>query len=303
MGIDCTLVIGPTAVGKSGFVYKNFGDAPLHIISADSMQIYRNFDVATATPSGDQLNLFPHTGINEIDPDESYSVTEFLERADSALDEAVQAGRHPVILGGTPLYLRTFLYGMDDMPDENPDFRAKMRQLAEDTSSNHLHEKLGDIDPTAAEKIHPNDTKRIIRALEIYHETGQTKTELTSEDTIRNRIEPTVIGLTRARDELDDRIRDRIETMLNDGLIEEVKQLREQWNVSETLKQAIGYRSVSKYLDGKINKETIVERMYKRTHTFMRKQESWMNRFPVREWFHPNKDFKELMDTVGNKFY
>lgn len=289
-------------MGKSGFLYENFPDAPIHVIGADSMQVYRHFDVATATPTEDERNKFPHSLINEVDPSEGFSVTRFLERADEACREAREAGRHPILVGGTALYVRTFLYGMDEMPEKNPEFREEMRELAEETSRQHLHEKLEEIDPEAADSIHPNDRKRVIRALEIHHETGRTKTELSSEDTIRPSIDPTVIGLRRDREELDERIGERIDRMLERGLVEEIRELRADWDVNETISQAIGFRSVSEYLDDKIGSDEMVETIHDRTYQLVRKQETWYKKIPVDHWFHPEREKEELIATVGNQF-
>lgn len=300
--IQCTVLLGPTAVGKSNLMYSEFSELSLHVISADSMQIYRHFDVATATPPETDRNKFPHTGINEINPDDDFSVSEFLEMADRACKEAVENDRHPVVVGGTALYIQSFLYGLDDMPDKNPEYRRQLRREAEEKESDYLHQRLQSIDPDAAEKIHPNDKRRIIRALEIYHETGKTKTELTSTDEIRSQYEPTVLGLTRSREELDDRIESRVEQMLENGLIEEIRALKQDWDVSKTLKQAIGFQSVSDYLDGKISYSEIGELMVDRTRNLVRKQESWFKKLPVTEWFHPDHDNEELIDTVGNQF-
>ena len=300
--IECTVIFGPTAVGKSGFLYENFPDAPLHVISADSMQVYRHFDVATATPSQEDRNKFPHSLINEIDPSEEFSVTQFLNRADEACRTARQENRHPILLGGTALYIRTFLFGMDDMPDKNPAYREKLRKKARETSRGNIHDRLKEIDPQAADKIHPNDLKRVIRALEIHHETGQTKTELTSEDTLRSHLEPTVIGLRRDREELDDRIRARIHRMLENGLVDEIRALRKKWDVSETLQQAIGFQSVSEYLDDKITKDEMFQKIHDRTYQLVRKQETWYKKIPVDRWFHPDQDYEELIATVGNQF-
>ncbi len=266
------------------------------------MQVYRHFDVATATPSKENRNKFPHSLINEIDPSEEFNVTEFLNRADAACEKAHEQGRHPVLVGGTALYVRTFLYGMDEMPDKNSDYREMLRQEAEETSRQAIHDRLKGVDPEAADKIHPNDLKRVIRALEIHHETDRTKTELTSEDTLRSHLDPLVIGLRRDREELDERIRTRIHEMLEDGLIDEVRTLRNNWDVSETLRQAIGYLSVSDYLDDKITKDEMIRRMHDRTYQLVRKQETWYKKIPVNHWFHPDNEHKELIATVGNQF-
>lgn len=296
------MLIGPTAVGKSNLLYSHFKDAPLHVISADSMQVYRHFDLATATPNPDELETFPHTGINEIDPSESFSVSDFLEMADRGCIEARNTGRHPLVIGGTPLYLRVFLYGLDEMPDKNPDFRQQMRKKARNDSLESLHERLREIDPESARKIHPNDTRRVIRALEIYHESGRTKTELTSKDRIRPHVDPFIVRLRRSRDDLRRRIRKRVDAMLKNGLIKEVHSLRERWDVSRTLKQAIGFRSVANYLDNKLERDRIDEKIVDRTVELARKQESWFKKFPVNETYHPTQDKEELIEVLGNQF-
>lgn len=299
--IDCTILLGGTSVGKSSFLYENFSEKRLQIISADSMQVYQGFNVATATPPQKDLKKFPHALLNEIPPSDEFSVSEFLDRADEACRKAADENYHPVVLGGTGLYIKAFLYGLDDMPDSNPDFREKMRKKSRDESSDVLHERLSEVDPDSARKIHPNDTKRVIRALEIYHETGKTKTELQSEDVIRSWLNPSIIGLERPKPEMKERILDRIDFMIDNGLIEEVKSLKELNSLSETLKQAIGYQSVSDYLDDKIDIDTVVDRMFDRTWNLYRKQKNWFKRFPVENWYHPEDDKRELIETVGNK--
>ncbi|MFB6346101.1 MAG: tRNA (adenosine(37)-N6)-dimethylallyltransferase MiaA, partial [bacterium] len=128
--VSCLVIIGPTAVGKSNLIYSSFPEAPLHVISADSMQVYRGFDIATATPGSEQLATVKHTGINEKNPSDTYDVQEFLAVADRALRRANDNGLTPVLIGGTALYLKAFLYGLDEMPDKNPEYRQELRETA-----------------------------------------------------------------------------------------------------------------------------------------------------------------------------
>ncbi len=296
------VIVGPTAVGKSNFVYSELADFSPHIISADSMQIYQGLDIATATPPPKILSQFPHSGINELPPDENYNVARFLERADQAVKEARAAGNLPVLVGGTAMYVKSFLYGLDEMPDANPDFRGKMNRRAEASGPDELHRELAQIDPPAAKKIHPNDQKRIIRALEIHHETGKTKTELISgENKLREALNPYIVGLNRSREELHARISARIDKMLKIGLLEEIFELREQKNLNKNIRQAIGFREAKKYQQGELELKEMKDEMTSRTRELARKQLTWFRRLPVDIWGHPEQDREELVQKIEEK--
>ncbi len=283
-------------------MYGALSSFPLHVISADSMQVYRYFDVGTATPSPERTDLFPHTGINDIDPSEEYSVARFLEKADRAVADSQDRGRLPVVVGGTGLYLKAFLYGLDEMPPRNERLRQRLRRRVDEHSREHLHGRLREVDPRAAEKIHPNDVKRVIRALEIYYQTGRTKTELTGgETTLRGGIDPVILGLDRPRAELRDRIHRRAESMVEGGLIEEVRRLRSEWDPSRTLRQAIGFGETIRYLEDEIDRSTLVERITDNTIGFVRKQRNWFQKFPVRGWYHPDEDREELIHHIESQ--
>lgn len=302
----CLVLLGPTAVGKSSFLYDTLSPEDYYVISADSMQVYREFNVGTATPEPAVLDQVPHAGINEITPSEEYNVNRFLRLADAGLEQAEMMERMPVIVGGTGLYLKTFLYGMDEMPPANESFRQSLREEARKTSRQAIHDRLAEVDPKSAELIHPNDLKRTIRALEIYHETGQTKSELIEqqddEPTIRSKIEPMVIGLTRPLDELRGRIRRRVENMLENGLVEEINRLREEWDVSETVRQAIGFSEVVKFIENGFDRDELINEMSDNTYQFARKQMTWFRQLPVDSWYHPDDDREELIDHIGSIF-
>lgn len=302
METSCLVMLGPTAAGKSRFLYEELGDYPLHVISADCMEVYRGFDVATETPSRREREVFPHTAVNCLPPSEDYSVADFLDRSNEGLREARRGGRLPTVVGGTAMYLQAFLFGLDEMPSANPEYRRRLRRYAEQHGEDALHERLRGVDPASAEKIHPNDHRRIIRALEIHRETGRTKSELTREDrTIRDVIDPTVIGLRRPREELYDRVVPRIRRMLDRGLIEEVQRLRDERSPGRTVRQAIGFESTCRYLDGEIDREALVERMAEKTRNLIRQQMSWFRRLPVDGWYHPDHEREELVRTVDTQ--
>ncbi len=266
------------------------------------MQIYRDFNIGTATPSREELDIFPHTGINELSPEENYSVAEFLERADEEGREAESRGLVPFVLGGTGMYINAFLYGLDEMPPANKSYRNRLKKLAEKRGKEYLHERLQEIDPRAGEKIHPNDRRRVIRALEIYYQTGKTKTRLTAgEKTLREEIDPLVVGLHRPREELEGRISRRVEKMLEQGLIQEVKRLRGEYTLAKTVRQAIGFKEVVQYLDGTVDRREMVDKIIDNTLEFARKQKNWFKKFPVEKWYHPVEDKKELIDKIERK--
>jgi len=202
------------------------------------------------------------------------------------------------VVGGTPLYLKAFLYGLDELPPPDEDFREQLREQAEREGRAAVHDRLKDVDPTAAGNIHPNDLKRTIRALEIHHQTGRTKTEITSgDDTVRPEIDPTVIGLRRPDDELQDRIRRRCDRMIEHGLVEEVQELL-QGDVARTLRQAIGVQEVQNFLDEDGTREELLEELTTNTWQYVRKQRTWYRQFPVRAWHHPESDRKEIVHHV-----
>ncbi len=292
------VLAGPTAVGKSTFLYDHLSEFPLYVLSADSMQVYRQADVLSASPSESKLNLLPHAGINEKAPDEESSVHEFLRRAKRREEELGPGGRILTVVGGTPLYLRSYLYGLDELPPPDEEFRSRLRRRAEREGRERVHERLATIDPQAAKNIHPNDLKRTIRALEIHHQTGRTKTELTSgEDELRPGIEPLILGLRRPAEELRSRIRRRCERMLEEGLVDEVKSLRAM-NPSRTLRQAIGYEEGCRYLDGEIDRDELFDELESNTWEYARKQMTWFRQFPMEEWYHPDHQEEELIDAV-----
>lgn len=262
------------------------------------MQVYRGVDVMTATPSSDELDILPHSGINDLSPADDYSVKDFLSRAQRAGKRAREAGHLLTVVGGTPLYLKAFLFGLDELPPPDEDFRQQLREQAEREGRAAVHDRLKDVDPTAAGNIHPNDLKRTIRALEIHHQTGRTKTEITSgTEEVRPEIDPEVVGLRRPDEELRARIRDRCDRMIQHGLIEEVRELLDG-EVARTLRQAIGFQEVEAFLEDDLTREELAEEMSTNTWQYVRKQRTWYRQFPVREWYHPEADRKEIVNHV-----
>lgn len=290
-------------MGKSSVLYDCFSPDQILVISADSMQVYRDLNIVSATPSSETLGRYEHCIVNDIDPSDNFSVHEFLAEADRGVHKAHETGRIPVVVGGTGLYLNSFLFGLDEMPPKDPTFRKRLRSEAEEGSRQQIHDRLAQIDPESADEIHPNDLKRTIRALEIHKQTGKTKSELVREnfqETLRKEIDPTIIGLRRPADELQGRIRQRIERMIERGLCKEIDALRKEWDVSQTIKQAIGYPETLQFLDGKMTESELIDQIAKNTWQLVRNQRNWFKKFPVELWYHPDKEREQLTDHLRN---
>ncbi len=295
-------MVGATAVGKSSFVYQNLAHLPLHLISADSMQIYRGFDIGTATPSKSALEMIPHSGINQLQPDENYDVSKFLKLADETLTSTKETGRIPVVVGGTALYVRKFLYGLDEMPSADQRFRERLRKQAAARGSQSVHQQLQRVDPVSAEKIHPNDLRRTVRALEIFYQTGKTKSQLISgENSFRKTVSPLIVVLERERQQLREKIQQRVEKMVDNGLVDEVERLLKLPRLNRNIQQAIGFEEVVEYLRGGYDIVQMKGEIVRSTWKFARKQISWFDKLPAQIRGNPETDRKEIIDRVEEK--
>ncbi len=281
------IILGPTAVGKSQLAIELAKELPAEIISADSMQVYRGMDIGTAKPSQKERQDIPHHLIDIKEPDKTWTVSDFVEQADKLSAEIKKRNKTPIIVGGTGLYLWTLLEGYS-FPVAPAD--KELRQRLEKEQLTTLYSRLTTIDPAAAGKIHSNDKKRIVRALEVYELTGKQISQLQ-----KKRSEPRrsvagsgyiVLGLDMPREQLYERIEIRVDKMIKAGLIEEVKGLLAK-GYSKDLPsfQALGYKEVAEYLDGKWNKEEMIAELKKRTRHFARRQMTWFKRFETVKWF------------------
>ncbi len=279
-------LLGPTAVGKSRLAVEIAQRINGEIISADSMQVYRRMDIGTAKLSLEERQGIPHHLIDIRDPDEPWTVSDFVEQTNKLTNEITRRGRIPIIVGGTGLYLWAFFEGFS-FPIAAAD--KEIRRQLEKESLSDLYSRLSRIDPKAAKKINANDKKRIIRALEVFELTGTPITEAQKrEPKISFSDLPILIGLNFAREELYKRINERVDGMIAKGLIQEVKSLLAKGYSKELPSfQALGYKEVVEYLDGKWTKEKMLEELKKRTRNFARRQMTWLRRFKNVKWFEP----------------
>jgi tRNA dimethylallyltransferase len=292
-------ILGPTAVGKSKIAVEIAKEIRGEIISADSMQVYRGMDIGTAKLTFEEREGIPHYLIDIKNPDEKWNVSDFVEQTKGLTNEISKRGEIPIIAGGTGLYLWALFEGFS-FPLAPAD--KEIRKGLEKEPLSNLFSRLRTVDPQAAEKIHINDKKRILRALEVYELTGIPITKLQGARNSERRTQNTaLVGLTFPRQELYRRIEERIDKMIEKGLIEEVKNLLSK-GYSKDLPsfQALGYKEAVEYLDGKWTKEQMMLELKKRTRHFARRQMTWFKRFKKVKWFECPVDIGTILDYINN---
>ena len=235
------VIAGPTASGKSKLAVNLAKKINGEIISADSMQIYKDMDIGTAKISTQEMEGIKHYMLDFIRPDERYSVSEYKKQAEKCIDEILDKGKTPIICGGTGLYINSLIYGIEFNKEEiDEEYRNKLNLIAEQGGLENLYNKAIEIDPEAMQKISKNDKKRIIRVLEIYHKTGKTKTEQDMESRKKEvKYEYKVFAINMDRSILYDRINKRVDIMIQEGLIDEVKQILKKYNKFPTAMQGL----------------------------------------------------------------
>jgi tRNA dimethylallyltransferase len=289
------ILLGPTATGKTELSIELAKNLNGEIISADSMQVYRGMDIGTAKPTLEERQGIPHYLIDIRDPDQEWTVSDFVEETQSSKFKIQNDGKIPIIVGGTGLYLWSLLEGFSfPITPADKELRNRLEKLPTST----LYARLSTIDPEAASKIHPNDKKRIIRALEVHELTGEPISKLQERRTSnveRGTQEYKLVGLNLPREELYARINKRVDSMIEKGLIEEVKGLLAKGYSKQLFSfQALGYKEVLEYLDKKWTKEEMIEELKKRTRNFARRQMTWFRRFKNVNWFLPGEMDKIL---------
>ena len=271
-------------MGKSAVSLALAHEEKGEIISCDSMQIYRGMDIGTAKPSPEEREEIPHHLIDIAEPEEKYDVARFLRDAETAVTGVKDKGRLPILAGGTPMYLKAFLFGIFEGPSADQQFREKLRAEAGEKGSEVLWKRLGEVDPEAAERIHPNDLRRIVRALEVYEKTGTPISVLQREwDQERPVRDAVIVGLSRSRDILYRRVDERVDKMLELGFVDEVERLKDR--LGPTASRALGYAEMVKYLDGGYTLEEAVQAIKNNTHNFVRKQMTWYRSVDNVNWF------------------
>lgn len=291
------VIAGPTASGKTSLsigIAKKIGG---EIVSADSMQIYKDMDIATAKPTEAEMQGIPHHLISIVDSDESFSVAAYKEKAVEAIADIFCRGRIPVVVGGTGLYIDTLVNNTTFFDFDKSDQREKLQMRLQNEGIEKLFDELKYVDSETAKRLHINDTKRILRALEVYYSTGKSislQAELSHEN--ESQYNWLIIGLTAEnRDVLYDRINRRVDIMLDDGLIEEAKTFFSS-EKSSTAKQAIGYKELKGFFDGSISLEEATENLKRETRRYAKRQLTWFRRNKNINWINiDNKTSEEVL--------
>ena len=275
------VLTGPTAVGKTALSLRLAAAVGGEIVSADSMQVYRHMDIGSAKIRPDEMQGIRHHLLDALEPWESFHVVRFQEMARAACEEIWQRGRIPIVAGGTGFYIQALLYDVDFTEnDEDTAFRRDLEQIAQTQGGEVLHERLRQIDPVSAGSIHAHNTRRVIRALEFYEKTGTPISAHNEEQRRRNSpYRFAYLVLTRERGALYERIDRRVEQMLADGLVSEVKKLKAMGvNRQMPAMQGLGYKEIWDYLEGSLSLEEAVYRIKRDTRHFAKRQMTWFRR-------------------------
>jgi tRNA dimethylallyltransferase len=280
------VLIGPTAVGKTRTSIELARRFNGEIISGDSMQIYKDMDIGTAKIKKEEMRGITHHLIDIKQPDESFSVAEFQELVRMKIKEITNRGKLPMIVGGTGLYIQSAIYDyqFSDTPT-NEDLRNKLEERAKTDGVDVLHKELEKVDPISAERIHPNNVRRVIRALEVYLTTGQSLTDIQSEQVVEPLYDVAIIGLTMERERLYDRINLRVDEMINEGLEAEVKKLYDLGLEHTQALQAIGYKEWFRYFSKEQSSETTVELLKQNSRRYAKRQLTWFRNKMDVTWF------------------
>lgn len=294
MAVSCDLIVilGPTASGKSALAMSLARLLGAEILSVDSMQVYRGMDIGTAKPTHKEQAQVRHHLIDLVDPSESFTVARFVELADGIIADARARGVPLIAVGGTPLYYKALFEGLFEGPSADPETRARLMEM----QGEQLHARLQEIDPAAAARIHANDTKRLVRAIEVFELTGKPITSLQNEwGAGRARHPATWIGLNWDREALNRRINARVKSMLAAGWIDETRNLLNRFGtLSRTAVEATGYCELIECIQGRLPQDDAAEQIKIATRQLARRQMKWIRRFPGVTWLDGSMELESL---------
>jgi tRNA dimethylallyltransferase len=279
------VILGPTASGKSAlglFLAERLGG---EIAVCDSTQVYRHFDIGTAKPSAEERRRVPHHLLDLCEPTEEFTAGDYLRLGRAALEEISRRGNVPVVTAGTGLYLRALLEGLSPLPPRSPELRARLQARAEERGAGHLHRLLARVDLQSAREISPPDTPKLVRALEVFFVARRPRSELFRAGRSRlERYAVTKLGLLPERQALYARIEARVEQMLEEGWLEEARQLRERFGDAAKPFGFIGYKQLAAHLRGEIPRDEAVKHISQETRNFAKRQLTWFRKEPGVDW-------------------
>lgn len=293
------IICGPTAAGKSAIAAELASRLDAEIVSADSMQVYRQMDIGTAKPDASLRSIAVHHLINIIDPDQEYSAALYMKDGVAAIEDIRSRGRNVIVAGGTGLYIKALTKGLFDAPPSDKAVRQRLQDEAEKTGLAGLYERLKEADPASAATIHPNNRARIIRALEIYATTGIAASKLRGEHGFsEERFNALKIGVMMERCDLNKAIDDRVDAMMRDGLLQETERLISMGYMC-TLKsmRSLGYKEICSFINGECTLEEAVELIKKDTRRYAKRQMTWFRADAEINWFYPG-DKSDIIRAV-----
>ncbi len=297
------VIAGPTAVGKTDLAIRVAQNLNTEIISADSMQVYQYMDIGTAKPTLEQQLRAKHHLIDIVEPSQDFSVADYQTLFTQVVDEIHSQGKIPLMVGGTGLYIRACLrsFSFTD-PGADPGLRQELwEQALNSENPSMLHEQLTKVDPLTAQRIHPNDNHRIIRALEVYLRTGIPFSEMPKKQPSNNPYHTIYLFLDRNRDELYRRIDERVASMIDQGLIQEVEGLLRLGYTSKLkAMQSLGYLQINQYLQSKISLEEALDLIKQKTRNYAKRQLTWFRKEPVDRWVNISGKNEEFFGEIMN---
>ena len=294
------VICGPTASGKTALSIELAKKINGEIISCDSMQIYKDMNIGTAKPTLEEMQGIKHYLIDFISPDERYSVADYKKDAKIAIKEILNKGKTPIIVGGTGLYIDSLIYEIEYSDIEfDEQYRKELEEIAKKDGLETLYKMAKEIDEEAVKKISINDKKRIMRILEIYHSTGKNKTEQEIESRKKDvEYDYKVFALNWEREKLYDRINKRVDIMIEQGLIEEVKEIQKKYNQFPTAMQGLGYKEVVDYLNGIYSKEEMIEKIKMETRRYAKRQLTWFRKNKQTIWLNGEDDLQNNVNII-----
>ena len=297
------VIAGPTASGKTALSIKLAKELNGEIISCDSMQIYKEMDIGTAKVTKEEAEGIKHYLIDIVSPNERFTVSNFKKDSKNAIKEILNKGKTPIIVGGTGLYVDSLIYEIEYQDMEfDINYRNELMEKAETNEGlKELYEQAKTIDSKAMEKISSNDKKRIIRVLEIYKATGKTKTELeilSRQKEVEYNYKVFVVNMD--REKLYNRIDKRVDIMIENGLVEEVEKIYNKYNEFPTAMQGLGYKEVVEYLQGKINKKDMIEKIKKESRHYAKRQLTWFRKDKNFIWLNSEDGIEKNIEIIKN---
>lgn len=285
------IVCGPTAVGKTGFAIKLARQFGGEIVGADSMQIYRQMDIGTAKPTSDERMLAVHHMVDIVDPDDDFDAAAYAEMADACIAQLAERRKLALVVGGTGLYIKALIYGLTDAAPKDTHVRGALKKELAATGAPAMHRRLHQCDPESARRIHPNDTYRILRALEVHTITGRSMADLHDDHRFsRPRYDALMLGLSLPREKLYERINRRVDVMLADGFVDEVRTLLANGYHPELKSmQSLGYRHMVDFIKSRVTWDEAVRTMKRDHRRYAKRQTTWFGANADIHWLAPDQ--------------